>query len=298
MRTPYPVIILLAGLALAAPPAFAAKNVDISRIASSGATVQVENLAGSVKIVGWSKHSVHVTGTLTNSEERLEVKGNKDSLEIKVVYPDSYINHARANLVVHTPLNAVIQATTVSAGITASDLTGTLRLKSVSGAIDVACKSSDISAQSVSGKVTVNGSAANAHVEMDSVSGDAHASNVAGELTGQSVSGNVSVEGGRLNRVTLNTTSGLAHFKSRLFAKGNYKFNTVSGRIVIDLPGKPNAEFDITTFAGSIHNNFGPKPEKASQYTSSMKLHFTSGKGGAYVSADSMGGEIVLNAGS
>ncbi len=297
MKTPYP-IILLAGLMIAAAPAFAAKNVDMSHAASAGATVQIENLAGHVKIVGWSRHAVHVTGTLSNSEENVEVTGDKDNLEIRVVYPDSHINHAGADLVVHTPRNAVIQTTTVSAGITASELTGTLRLKSVSGAVDVACKSDDISAQSVSGKVSVNGSAPNAHVEIDSVSGNAHASNVTGELTGQSVSGNVSVDGGRLSRAKLNTTSGLAEFKAPLLAKGTYKLNTVSGKIVINLPAKPDAEFDITTFAGSIDNNFGPKPQKASEYTSSMKLHFTSGKGGAYVSANSMGGEIVLKAGS
>ncbi len=297
MKTPYPIILLI-GLMLAAAPAFAAKKVDISRAASADATVQLENLAGSVKIVGWSKHSVQVTGTLSNSEESLEVNGDKDNLEIKVVYPDSNIDHAGANLVVHAPRNAVIQATTVSADISATGLTGTLRLKSVSGAVDVACKSADISAQSVSGRVEVNGSAADAHVEIDSVSGNAHASNVTGELRAQSVSGDVSVNGGRLSRATLNTTSGRSEFKASLLAKGNYKFNTVSGKIVIDLPSKPDAEFDITTFAGSIHNNFGPKPEKASQYTSSMKLHFTSGKGGAYVSANSMGGEIVLKAGS
>ena len=297
MKTPYP-IILLAGLMLVATPAFAAKNVNMSRAANAGATVQVENLAGHVKIVGWNKHSVHVTGTLSNSGENLEMTGDKDNLEIKVVYPDSHINHAAANLVVHAPRNAVIQATTISAGISASEVTGTLRLKSVSGGIDVACRASDISAQSVSGKVSVNGSASNAHVEIDSVSGNAHASNVTGDLTGQSVSGNVSVEGGRLTRAKLNTTSGLAEFKSRLLAKGSYKFNTVSGKIVIDLPAKPDAEFDITTFDGSIKNSFGPKPQKASQYTSSMKLHFTSGKGGAYVSANSMSGEIVLKTGS
>ena len=296
MKTPNR--IFLAGLLLAAAPAFAAKPVDVSHAAAANATVQISNIAGSVKIVGWNKDSVHVTGSLADPDERLKVSGDKDNLEIKVIYPDTHTNHAGATLVVHAPRAAIIQATTVSADISAGDLIGTLRLQSVSGDISVACKSPEIHAQTVSGSVDVNGSAAKAHVEMDSVSGNTHASGVTGELTGQSVSGKVGVDGGRLSRATLSTTSGLTVFKSPILADGNYKFNTVSGRIVMDLPNRPDAEFDITTFAGSISNDFGPKPEKVSKYSSGTKLHFTNGKGGAYVSASSMGGEIDLKAGS
>lgn len=296
MKTPYR--ILLAGLLLAAAPAFAAKSVDISRAAAANATVRITNLAGNVKIVGWSKDAVHVTGTLSSSDERLDVSGGKDDLDIKVVYQESDTDHAAARLVVHVPRTATVRTTTVSADISAGDVTGTLRLQSVSGDIEVACKSPEIHAQSVSGTVNVKGSAANAHVEVDSVSGDARASGVSGELTGQSVSGNVAVDGGRLSRATLNTTSGRAVFDSAVLDGGTYKFNTVSGRIALDLPKKPDAEFDIMTFSGSIRNSFGPKPERVSKYTSSMKLHFTNGKGGAYVSANSMSGEIVLKAGS
>ncbi len=303
-------LILLAGLLLAAVPALAANPQPINYThpdIAADATVQINNLAGNVKIVGWSKNVVRVTGTLGNSDERLEVSGDKNNFEIRVVYPsynwpdDEGRRHSRmhgTDLIVQVPQGATIQATTVSAPITGNDLTGTLHLQSVSGDITLACKSSEINAQSVSGSVNVNGSAASAHIEMDSVSGNAYATGVLGELIGQSVSGSVSVDNSRLSRATLSTTSGRAEFNSSVQAGGNYKFNTVSGRIELNLPKQPDAEIDLRTFAGSIHNSFGPKPEKVSKYTSSMKLHFTSGKGGAYLSANSMSGQIVLKAGS
>lgn len=293
----------LAGLLLAAAPVLAAKKpVDVSHPVNANASVKIDNLAGSVKIVGWNKNMVHVTGTLGSTDLNLEVSGDKDSLVIRVVYPDMHGDHGNRNepgsdLVVQLPQGAAVEADTVSATVAAGGVSGSQHLQSVSGDITVESKASDIDAQSVSGNVEVKGSAAAAHVEMDTVSGSAHASGVSGELTGQTVSGNVTVDGGRLSRATLNATSGRAEFNSPVEAGGHYKFNTVSGRIVLNLPQQPDAEFDITTFSGSIENSFGPEPEKVSEYTSSLKLHFTSGKGGAYVEANSMAGEIVLKAG-
>lgn len=293
---------LLAGLLLAVTPALAAKKpVDVSHPLNSTGSVKIDNLAGSVKIVGWSKNSVHVTGTLGSTDMNLQVTGDKDSLGIRVVYPETRDSNNRnepgSDLVVQLPRGAAVETDTVSATIAAAGVAGSQSLKSVSGDITVESRSSDIDAQSVSGNVEVKGSAADAHIEMDTVSGFAHASGVAGELTGQTVSGDVAVDASRLSRATLNCTSGRAEFNSPIEADGHYKFSTVSGKIVMNLPRQPDAEFDITTFSGSIDNSFGPKPKKVSEYTPSLELHFTSGKGGATVKASSMAGEIVLKAG-
>lgn len=303
MKTPYS--ILLAGLLLAAAPAFAANPIDVSRPADAHATVQINNLAGSIKIVGWNKNSVHVSGMLGNSDQHLKVSGDKNNIDIRVIYPNSnwsggygQYRMRGTDLVVQVPQGATVQAESVSARISAGGVSGTQRLQSVSGDITVTSKAADINAQTVSGDIEATGSAADAHVELDTVSGDAHAFDITGELTGQTVSGNVIVARSKLRRAHLNATSGRVEFNAPIEDNGDYKFNTVSGEVEINLPKQSNAEFDITTFSGSIDNNFGPKPKKASPYTPSLKLHFTSGKGGAYVNANSMSGSITLKAGS
>ena len=290
--------VFLAGLLLAAAPALAAKSVDITHRVNANGTVQIENIAGSVKIVGWNQNSVHVTGTLADPAQHMQVSGDQDNLDIKVIYPNTHNNHASADLVVQVPQGAGVQVDAVSADVSASGVGGSQQLKSVSGNITVESSAADIEAQTVSGNVEVKGSAKGAHVDMSTVSGSAHASGIAGELNGQTVSGNVSVDNSQLQRAKLNATSGRAQFDSPIEAGGHYKFSTVSGRITLNLPRQPDAEFNLTTFSGSIDNNFGPKPRKVSEYTPSLQLNFTSGKGGAYVEASSMTGEIVLKAGS
>jgi len=291
--------ILCAGLLLAAAPALADTSVNVTRAVDADASIQVDNLAGTVKVVGWDRNSAHVTGRLGSSDLHLKVNGDKQSLTIRVVYPhEEHRNFSHgSNLTVHVPKGATMQVQTVSASITGSGLTGTQRLQTVSGDIKLESKAPEIDAKSVSGDIAVTGSAPGAHVEMNTVSGSAHASNLNGELVGETVSGNVSVGKSRLQRATLNATSGTVKFQAPIEAKGTYKFHNVSGRIVLGLLGKPDAEFDLNSFSGSIRNTFGPKPQKTSQYAPGVELHFTRGQGGAYVKASSMSGDIVLNAG-
>lgn len=301
--------LLLATLLTATASALAAapKPINVSRAVAADASVQVTNLAGSIKIIGWNKSTVHVTGTLGNPDERLDVNDDKHNLDIRVIYPNnngwpdngmSEAGQSGTRLVVHVPMHVSVQTTSVSANVTTSGVIGTQRIRTVSGNITLATKAKEIDAQTVSGNIEAHGSADDAHVELDTVSGTVHASDMTGELTGQTVTGKVVVEHSRLQRVHLNSTAGTLEFNSSIEDNGDYKFNTTSGEISINLPRKPNAEFDITTFSGSIDNAFGPKPEKTSQYVPSLKLHFTSGKGGAYVSANSMSGNISLKAGS
>ena len=304
MKTVY--TLLLSGLLVSAASSFAAtpRSIDYTHKAvASDATIHISNLAGNVKIVGWNKNDVHVTGTLGDNRERLEVNGNKDDLTIKVVYPNydefgSDLGSSGSNLVIHIPKRATVQATTVSAGVSAYGVSGVQRIRTVSGDITLETKASEINAQTVSGDIDVKGSAPGAHVELETVSGDTQAFEVAGELRGQTVSGHTLIARSRLKRAHLSSTSGQLEFDIPVEDDGDYKFSTVSGHIYINLPKRPNAEFDLTTFSGSIHNNFGPKPKKASPYTPSLELHFTNGKGGAYVNASSMSGSISLKAGS
>lgn len=292
--------ILLAGLLFAAAPALAGTPVNVTRAVDADATIQVNNLAGTVKVLGWGKNSVHVTGHLGSNDLHLKVNGDKKSLTIRVVYPQGhhhYSDHEGNELTVRVPRGATMQVETVSAAITASGLTGTQRLQTVSGDIDLDSKSPEIDAKTVSGDIAVKGSAPDAHVEMHTVSGSARASNIGGELVQETVSGDVSVERSRLRRATLSATSGTVKYAAPIEAKGNYRFHVVSGDIDLDLPGKPDAEFDINTFSGSIRNSFGPKPQKTSEYAPGLELHFTHGKGEAYVKANSMSGDIVLKAG-
>ena len=74
-------------LALAAWPAIGQQHVDEKRPASATGTVEISNVSGLVKITGWDKAEVQVTGTLGRGTERLELSGSGNRTLVKVVLP-------------------------------------------------------------------------------------------------------------------------------------------------------------------------------------------------------------------
>ena len=71
-------------LLLAAPSAPAQTRVDQSRPASADGLVDIENMSGSVKVVGWDKNEVAVRGTLGRRAEGLDFSGSGSRTRIEV----------------------------------------------------------------------------------------------------------------------------------------------------------------------------------------------------------------------
>lgn len=287
-------LIAIALAAVAAAPAFADQSINVTRTATPDATVHINNIAGSVKIVGWDKNSVQITGHLGSSNQHLKVTGEKDYIDIHVQYPRHSDIDQGTVLVVQLPRGSTVEAHTVSAPIDVQQVVGPQRLKAVSGNVTLESKSQEISAESVSGNVEIKGSAAKAHVEASSVSGDVEIAGISGELDGNSVSGNVTAADSKLQRAKMGSTSGDLMYGGPIESSGVYEFHTTSGDVVLKLSAKPDAKFDIETFSGDIRNDFGPKAEPTRRYGPGQELHFTSGKGSARVRAETLSGDIEL----
>ena len=75
-------------LALAAPPTGAQEKLDRRLPATSTGTVQVRNIAGSVRIVGWDRNEVQVQGTLGQGTERLDFENRSGVIVIEVILPE------------------------------------------------------------------------------------------------------------------------------------------------------------------------------------------------------------------
>jgi Toastrack DUF4097 len=286
-------------MTLTARTAYAADTgtpINETRPAKADGTIWVHNLAGSVKIQGWDKNEVHVTGTLGAGSKRLDITDDDGGIDIRVVVPEhSDQNVDDSDLVIQVPKSSRITVGTVSADIEATGVNGTANLKSVSGSVRLDSRDSDISASSVSGDVDVAGSATNAHINAHGISNEVRVSGVDGDLQAESISGTVKVFGNnRLSRAQLSSTSGNVEFLAELTKGGSYTFNSTSGNVKVSFPKTPDARFDISTFSGNIDNSFGPKPQHVSEYSPGEELHFTSGAGNAQVNARTLSGNIDL----
>ena len=196
---------------------------------------------------------------------------------------------------VEVPTGSRVEASTVSADIEANDLTGPQQLGTVSGNLILDSATSRADAHTVSGDVTVSGSAKGAHIIATSVSGSVRVTGVDGSLHVESVSGDVKIGDNRLTSLEMSSTSGNLTYEGSLQKSGNYEFHNVSGDMDLTFGPHPSAHFDISSFSGDIDNTFGPKPTRVSKYSPGVELHFTNGSGDAQVSARSLSGDVHVN---
>jgi hypothetical protein len=271
----------------------AQEKIDQTRPLNEDGTVVVNNIAGSVSILGWNKKEVRVTGTLARSAEKLEIEGDKHSLTIKVVLPKRNKGEVEDTILeIRMPQRGNVDVTTVSADIEADEIRGKMELQSVSGDIAALGEPEELEVQTVSG--TVKLTAMTDHVRAQSVSGDISVTKAEGDVAVETVSGDVMVQGRRFSRIAFNTVSGDLDLDGDLAEDGTYKFNSHSGDITLVLPAKLDADFDISTFSGDIDNDYGEKAERTGKFVPGKQLQFVLGSGDARVQINTFSGDVRL----
>jgi DUF4097 and DUF4098 domain-containing protein YvlB len=252
-------VVLGMALALAvAGGALAQQDIREEVAMAPGGTVEVSNVAGSVEITGWGQDRVEVTGTLGWGTERLDVRESGGDVIIEVVLPKGENKDIEGtDLRIRVPRGCDLEVSTVSAGIEVSDVEGAAEL------------------QSVSGHVAVTGALREAEVS--------------------TVSGMISlVNGGELRNGEFTSVSGNIKVDAKLSSSGRFSFETVSGNIKVLSAGGVDADWDIESFSGSIQNQIGPPAERTSKYAPGKELSFTSGRGGARISIETLSGTIDI----
>lgn len=292
MRT---MAMLLAALLAGAGAADAQQAIDVRRSVAADGRVEIENISGSVRVTGWDRAEVHVTGTLGRGAERVDVDGRGNSVRVRVVLPRTGRNGriGGTDLVVRVPVRSRLSVETVSAPIEVGEFSGDLSVESVSGNVDIEVASRSIRAGSVSGAVTVSGSPE--HLRAQSVSGPVRISGARGTVHAETVSGSLGVEAGEVVDGTLKSVSGSVSFNGGLSGRANLLVESHSGTVTLTFPADIRAEFDLGTFSGGIRPEFEEaRVERNSRYTPERSARFTVGGGGARVIAKSFSGSVVV----
>jgi len=284
----------IAALCTVASPAWAGTPINQRSAADPGGAVEISNVAGTVRVTGWDRNEVEVTGELGEGTERLDFAVIDKVTRVKVILPNRSSNVEDTDLVVRIPTASRLAVTTVSADIEVQDVTGAQRLQTVSADIRTEAAAEDVECKSVSGDVAVNGSGKKALVTITTVSGDAMALKVAGEVNANTVSGNLTLGLGETTRSRLRSTSGDLTMASVLAADGRLDIESISGDVRLELHGPVNAEFDVTSFNGEIRNCFGPKAVSTSEYAPGKELQFREGQGTGRVRIKTLNGDISV----
>lgn len=288
---------------LAIAPAYAATTIDETRPLNANGKVHIENLKGRVVVRTWAKPEVHITGSLGKGVEKLEVDGDSNSLDIGVKYPNSKggwnlwgrDDHRTEPTILEItlPQRASVQVETVSADIDIQQVAGRkLEASSVSGAVTVVSSSPDEARfENVSGNTTLR--ITTGKVSAESVSGNVSLQGgLTGEVSVESVSGNVKLMAQPLVRLVASTVSGDLDLQAALKPSGTIKADTLSGELDLILPKSTNAKLHAESFSGDIRSPSGKVEEE--EHGPGKWLDTTYGTGQGQIHLESFSGDVQV----
>jgi putative adhesin len=278
---------------LAALPAWSAAQDRVSqtRPAAADGVVQIESPAGSIRVIGWDRSEVAVSGTLGSGATGLDLSGDKRHTRVEVE-SDGNPHGVSSDLEVRVPAGSEVSIESFGASISVSDVKGMVTAETVNGDIQIGEAPREVQAESVNGGVTVAARGGRVHAE--SVNGPVSVRGAGGEVDASTVNGPLNVTGGPFERARLETVNGRVLFEAGLTARGTLEVETVSGAVELALPGTTSADFSVVTFSGDVRNELGPPARATSEHTTEKELTFSTGGGGANVSVETLSGSIVL----
>jgi hypothetical protein len=285
--------LLLLSLALVTQIALASTAIDERGPADLDGRVKVDNVAGSLSIIGWDRPEVEVSGELGDGAElRFQADGDRTLVSVR---KRSGVRRMKAShLVVRIPAGSELGANGVSAALSVESMSGPQRLETVSGSIDAELAALEIEVTSVSGRIRIVGEGQVARTEASSVSGKIRLDNIAGEVKLNSVSGKLELNAGLLSRVGMNSTSGKVVAELGLGPSSRLQAETISGDIRLLLADADDLQVDVETFSGSIDNCFNEQEQRKQKYGPGRTLRFERGAANRAVRVESLSGDVDL----
>jgi hypothetical protein len=281
----------LLAAALLAGTAAAQKKIDESKPAQRDGLVRISNIAGSIKVIGWDRDEISLTGTLASNIERVDFSSEGGLATVDVVIRTNSWSAKSTEIELRLPAGSSLDVDSVSAGIETSGVTGKMRLSTVSGNIKAYDGPSAYIIESTSGTVELRAKGGGGRIR--TISGNISVKDPGGDLRAESVSGNIAVKGGRLDGGSFETTSGRIKLDVDLGKGARLESTSMSGSIELVFPSDVSASFELSTFSGRIENGFKSADGFQADF-GAKSLSFSTGKD-ARVTAQSFSGKLSLS---
>src|SRR5437588_8927376 len=138
----------------------AQQKVDTRRAVTPDASIRLGGALGSLRIIGWDRDSVALTGVIAKGarfEGAFGGNGGEPARAIKMFVEGAQDGVGTTKLELHVPMRARIWAKGGSAEIDASGVSGGLDLNIVGGSVTVHGDPRKLIIESMDGNVTIDG---------------------------------------------------------------------------------------------------------------------------------------------
>ncbi len=241
------------------------KTLDLAR----DGKVIIKNVSGNIEVKTWNKAQVQIDAlkvsratTLAKAKEnmgkvKITITEENSTLRIKTEWPKGPNKNMSVSIyyTLMIPVDASLNAYTVSGNVTCEDISGDLKAETVSGNVIVTGAKNGANCTTVSGTVEVDNVIGD--VKLKTVSGNVLANAIKGNVDADTVSGSVVLTNiTDANDIEANAISGKVKYEGDLASNGFYHLQTLSGRVEFIVPSNSAFDLDATTFSGSINSDF------------------------------------------
>jgi surface antigen len=285
-------VLMLLMLPVAGAPLAAQEQVDRRFAIAPDASIRVQNLVGSVRVTGWDRDSIAVSGFVAKGGGRFYAGGAGRGAKLGIEEPADGTKIPASHLEIMVPRRSRVWVKTASADIRATDVVGGLDLYSVTGAVRVGGEAGQVYAESMDGNVDIT--ASSRWVRAKTATGSVTVHVTGADVTATTVSGNIVAIGGRFERGRFETVTGDIRFEGDFDRGGAFTFESHAGAVEIAVPATVAANFDVSTLNGQITNELGRAQVRLSRDGTGKALSLETGPGGADVTVRSFKGDVVL----
>ncbi len=285
-------------LTVAAGPAsaYAQNMVNTGRAAAKNGTVKITNYAGAVRVEGWDRDSVAVTGTLAPSVERVDLTGDARSTRVRVVIRREQRQETApsgSDLVVRVPASSHLAVRTAGGSIEVHEVHGAVDLETVDGGVIVAGSGLRSIHAFAGGDVIIE--AATKILRARSFGGSVTVQHAMGYVDVSTVAGRIDLNGRNVWEGRASSVSGDIRFNGDFDANGSFSFESNSGDIELDLPRSANADFEVVTYGGRLENDLALEAEPEEHIAGRRReVMFAIGDAGSRIKIQTYKGNVRL----
>jgi hypothetical protein len=234
--------------------------------------VRLWNPTGRVRITGWERDSLVVTGTVPTDVE-FRCGGSAEGMKCAVEDPPRDDGSTGgAVLDVRVPRGAQVWIKTASAEITIGGMSGDLDAYSVTGAIELDGDVRTANLESMGGDIRVRGTALTLRAR--TAGGQVTLSGRAEDATVSTVRGGIRLLAADLRRGSFTSTDGPILWDGALPRGASLEFSSHSGAIELRMPARTGGEFTIDDFHGRVVSDFATRAVQRARGPDGTRITF------------------------
>lgn len=269
----------------------AQKPLREARPADPAGAVRINNIAGTVHVIGWDRDSIVVEGTVPERGEPFvfHVSGANAKLG---VWGDDQAASGAAQLRVYVPARSRVWLKTTTADVQVEQVRGGVDVSSVSGRIEVSGSPGEANLESMGGAVLAE--VDTRVLRARTAGGDITIRGRVADAQVYTVSGLVSVNNKQVERGRFESVDGGVNYRGGVARASTVEFVTHSGTIDVALPAAIDADVRISSYQGEVHNLLGGKLEASGGKLKSREYALSLGRGGAELIIRTFKGTVRL----